>query len=91
MLAPLIIFSVAKTAGIRTGMQTGKRRKDKSRVFPSENITRPEIKDPAKERSTTPSRKIIRKSVNFSVRVKFRNTIEKARSMNRMNESSIIE
>ncbi len=56
MANPLTIFPVARTDGISTGIQTGKSRKDKSKVFPSENITRPETKEPAIDRSIIPSK-----------------------------------
>ncbi len=59
----LMILTVARTDGMTTGTQIGKRRNDRRRVFPSENITSPEMKDPAIARSTIPSMKMRRKVV----------------------------
>lgn len=48
------IFSVAIRHGTSTGTDTGNRRNERRRFFPSENITRAEMKDPTKERFTMP-------------------------------------
>lgn len=81
--SPTILF-VALTDEISTGMQTGKSKKDRRSVFPSENITSPEMKDPAKARSVAPRIKITRKSRRFEGNLRFKNTIE-----NRSNTASI--
>jgi len=54
IVKPLKSFLVARTEEVNTGIQMGKRRKDKRKVFSSENITRLETKEPANEIQTVP-------------------------------------
>ncbi len=58
---PPITLLVALTDEMSTGMQTGKSRNDRRRVFPSENMTSPEMKEPATPRSTAPRIKTAKK------------------------------
>lgn len=90
ILRPLTIFSVAKTEGISTGIQIGKSKKDKSKVFPSENITSPETKEPANERSTIPRKKMSRNSTNLPESLRFRNTLENRSNTDSTRKSSTI-
>ena len=55
---PMILL-VALTDEISTGMQIGNSKKDRRRVFPSENITSPEMKEPASARSTPPKIRLL--------------------------------
>lgn len=87
--SPTILF-VALTDEISTGMHTGKSKKDKSRVFPSENITSPEMKDPAKARSTAPRIKITKKSWRFEGSLRFKNTIENGSNTASISKSRAI-
>lgn len=88
---PLKILSVARTDEISTGMQMGKSRKERSRVFPSENITSPETKEPANERSMAPRRKTSKKSGSLSDILRFRNTMEEGSSTYSTSKSNAIE
>jgi len=54
IVKPLKSFLVVRTEEVNTGIQMGKRRKDKRKVFSSENITRLETKEPANEIQTVP-------------------------------------
>jgi len=80
MANPIIILLVARTDEISTGMQTGKSKKDKRRVFPSENITSPEMKEPANARSAPPRINIAKKAAAFLGNLRFRNTKENGSS-----------
>ncbi len=84
---PMILF-VALTDEINTGKQTGKSKKDKRRVFPSENITSPEMKEPANARSIPPRIKIAKKSRTFAGNLRFKNTIENGSSTASISRSS---
>lgn len=74
---PLMIFSVADTAGISTGIQTGISRKESSKVFPSENITSPDTKEPANASPTAPNRHTSKRAVNLAPKSRFKKIIEK--------------
>ena len=52
--SPEMIFPTAWVPGMRIGTETGKKRNDSSRVFPSEYITMAETMDPTRARSRTP-------------------------------------
>jgi len=51
---PPSIFAVAAEPEISTGRLTGKSRNERSKVFPSENITSAEMKEPADARERAP-------------------------------------
>jgi hypothetical protein len=55
----------------------GKRRKDKRRVFPSENIRRLETKEPANERQIIPKKQRTKKSSDLLDKSKFKKITEK--------------
>jgi len=72
---PMILL-VTLTDEISTDMQIGNSKKDRRRVFPSENMTSPEMKEPANARSIPPRIKIARKSRIFAGNLRLRNTME---------------
>jgi len=57
----------------------GIRRRERSRVFPSENITRPETKDPAKEKPAAPRKQIKMRMRKFPPNSKFKNSRDPSR------------
>jgi hypothetical protein len=57
---PAVILLVALMHGIRMGSETGRRRKTIKSLFPSENISSADVRQPSKEKPTAPTRKTSR-------------------------------
>jgi len=85
-----MIFSVADTDGISTGIQIGIRRKERSKVLPSENITSPATKEPAKESPTAPKRHTSKRAGNPVLKWRFKKMMEKGISTHSTKKSSTI-
>ena len=74
---PEMILLVAKVPGMRIGTETGKKRNERSRVFPSEYITIAETMDPTRARLTTPKMKTVRR-FGMTDMLMLRKTVEEA-------------
>lgn len=85
---PPMMFFVAITEGIMTGIQMGMSRKERSKVLPSENITSPETKEPAKESPTAPKKQISKSAGNLPLRSRLRKMMEKGMSTHSTRISS---
>jgi len=87
---PLIIFFVAMTDGISTGIQIGIRRKERSRVLPSENITSPETKEPANESPIAPKKHTSNRAGNRVPSSRFKKIMENGINTHSTKNSSAV-